>query len=195
MACIGSGKNKFHPGGLTADLTGTEWQPLDRLGTLFIRRLKTPPVKVRRVEKFRANRGAFTETEYEEIRNREEKTLDYQELGLVNKFAVSKIHHDGKSMFFVKREDGKDKVGGVYDNRQYYVIDLRETAKKHGERVCRMLSAYSKACASEYPTLASDIDDLLREYNTTGKWKIVAFVLDLDNDKFAVAALEAGLVK
>lgn len=56
----------------------------------------------------------------------------------------------------VKRTDGSSGPGGKHERCAYFVLDL-----EHDEFAIDALKAYAKACRTEYPLLADDIDQIV----------------------------------
>lgn len=60
--------------------------------------------------------------------------------------------------FNVTRTDGSSELGGKHENDEYFVLNL--TTDKHA---LPAISAYAKACESEFPALANDLRTKLKE--------------------------------
>ena len=60
--------------------------------------------------------------------------------------------------FTVYRNDGSSVVGGKHNGCRYFVVDL-----DHDKHATAALMAYAASCGDEYPLLARDLEEIVRE--------------------------------
>lgn len=77
--------------------------------------------------------------------------------------------------FSVRRTDGKDAPGLKHDGCAYFVLDVN-----HDPFALQALRAYAKACKTERPTLARDIEHMLTDFD--GPAHCLSVKLELDRE-------------
>ena len=73
--------------------------------------------------------------------------------------------------FDVKRTDGSSEPGGKHENCFYVVLDLT-----HDKFSKPAVIAYAEACAKEYPVLAKDLLDRVKEKEDSEDFDIFALM-------------------